>query len=282
MHLDPVSSSLEFDGLSIPVAVCGPQLGGTLRTPIVLVHGTGWSWRANFDELMPMLAITRRVVAADLVLSERDEELSLDRLADQVEAIIDSRCPGQRVCLVGYSLGAEIATVLAARRPELVSSLILIAGWLHTSVHQRARAAVWQRLREVDTHTLAEYILVVGYGPRYLSQLPAQDLDELRRRIAARPYDRRVVRLNTRVDLREVAPTVEAPTLVIAARDDVTVPPAQTHELFAAIPGARLVELPTGHAVIRERPAQVAMLIETFADGAPEYAAGSVVTLERA
>jgi 3-oxoadipate enol-lactonase len=57
-----------------------------------------------------------------------------------------------------------------------------------------------------------------------------------------------------RFDGRPLAAKVRAPTLVVGGADDLLTPPALTHELAAAIPGARAVILrEAGHFVLQEQ-----------------------------
>jgi pimeloyl-ACP methyl ester carboxylesterase len=66
-----------------------------------------------------------------------------------------------------------------------------------------------------------------------------------------------------RLDLRGELARISAPTLVIAAAEDPSTPPAHSELIAAAIPGARLEVLEHGaHLVAVERPDEVSALIE--------------------
>lgn len=57
------------------------------------------------------------------------------------------------------------------------------------------------------------------------------------------------------------------PTLLVAAGNDRTVPPAQAAEVAARIAGARVEKLPgLGHLAHEEAPERVAAVIEAFFD----------------
>ena len=97
--------------------------------PVVLLHGWpthGELWRAQ----VPVLAETRRVIVPDLPgygksLVPTDVEFSLDYFADIVDGLIDelevSGCG-----LVGHDVGGPVAMLVAARRPDLISKLVLL------------------------------------------------------------------------------------------------------------------------------------------------------------
>ena len=105
------------------------DLGGGDATPVVFIHGFGGdlnSWMFT----QPALAEGRRAVALDLPghggadkeVGAGDADMFAAAVADAIAALgLD------RVHLVGHSMGGAIALAVAARRPERVASLSLIA-----------------------------------------------------------------------------------------------------------------------------------------------------------
>jgi pimeloyl-ACP methyl ester carboxylesterase len=68
-----------------------------------------------------------------------------------------------------------------------------------------------------------------------------------------------------RYDGTPLAPRVRAPTLVLGGADDLMTPPKLTHELAAAIPGARAVVVPdSGHMLAQEQPERFFAELESF------------------
>lgn len=110
-----------------PVAWCGQ--GDDEGEAIVLVHGARahrhW-WDAAVEAGLGDDG--RRVVAFDLSGhgdSGRRADYTAELWADEALATIE-RCAGGRAALVGHSMGGLVALVAAARRPDLVTSLILV------------------------------------------------------------------------------------------------------------------------------------------------------------
>jgi pimeloyl-ACP methyl ester carboxylesterase len=65
---------------------------------------------------------------------------SWPKLREQLAAFIEAEAPGQRVHLVGHSLGGYLSLMVAARRPELAASVVLLdspvlSGWRAHSLH---------------------------------------------------------------------------------------------------------------------------------------------------
>ncbi len=94
--------------------------------PIVLIHG--WAMHSGiWREFAQQLAEHYQVICLDLPghgLSETVEPYTLDAI---VEALLDVM-PESAVAVLGWSLGATVATAIAQRYPQRVNALILLAG----------------------------------------------------------------------------------------------------------------------------------------------------------
>ncbi|WP_236792270.1 alpha/beta fold hydrolase [Amycolatopsis sp. GM8] len=248
------------------------------RCPIVLLPGTGGRPATHYAFLLPMLAARHRVVGVDFApIPEDAGELGVDDLVEQVVAVLEHVLPGRRVLLVGYSLGAVVATALAARRPDLVDSLALVAGWLTTDVHQQLRSSVWHALRAEDSKALRDYMTYCAFSQPYLLARTALELELLPTRFELDERLDQHMDLNRRVDIAGLAQHVAAPTLVVGCTHDQMVPVRHSKLLFGAITGARYTEIASGHGVLLERPAEVYRLIESFAADPHHHPAGSIL-----
>ncbi len=94
--------------------------------PIVLVHG--WAMHTGiWREFARKLALNYQVICVDLPGHGRSEAIdpfTLERISAELVNVI----PEQSCCWLGWSLGATIVLDVAARYPERVSSLVLLAG----------------------------------------------------------------------------------------------------------------------------------------------------------
>ena len=116
-----------------------PDVGATVRwtemdggAPArVFVHGLGGSSTTTWSGLAPILEPTgRRSLLVDLFGHGRsdgpgDFGYTLAEHADTVADVVDSAI-GAPVDVVGHSMGGAVSIVLAARRPDLVRSLLLV------------------------------------------------------------------------------------------------------------------------------------------------------------
>lgn len=251
--------------------------GGTPREgepPIVMVHGTGGTAESHFSALYSMLAGRHRVVAMDLATPENAGPLELEHLSAQVQAVIKRVSPGEPVILVGYSLGAVVTAATAAGNPALVDRLVLIAGWIRTDRQLKLRNSIWQQLRETGSAALPGFMALLFFGAPFVASLRQDQLEELLAATQPGPGIDAQMDLNRRIDISNAVGRIRARTLVIGGTYDQMVPIRHSRELFGAIADARLAELPAGHALVFERPAELFNLIDTFATS-PEPA-GSI------
>jgi pimeloyl-ACP methyl ester carboxylesterase len=249
----------------------------------VLAHG--WTERLSFWR--PVIGILRerglRLVAYDLRGHGRsgpaaDDDYSLDRHGDDLEAVLAAVAGDRRAALVaGHSLGA-----------------MSIAAWAERhDVERRVRAAAMINTGLGDLVT--GQLLLGGLAARFSSPLVGRALIGSRaplpsfssplghaaiRRAAFGPdasvgqvafYERMLIecapgaRAATGIaisdmDLWEAVSRISVPTLVIAGSDDRLTPPAHSRRIADTLPQlARLLELErTGHMSPLERPREVA------------------------
>lgn len=244
---------------------------------IVLVHGTGGSAERNFWALYPMLAFGHRVVALDLALPVDDEVLTLDTYVQQVEEVIENSRDDRGVTLVGYSLGAVVALKVAAKRPDLVDSLVSIAGWMKTDRHQLLRNDVWRQLHRDGSAALGKFNVFANYSPMYLSGRTETEYEEILNRGVDTRYPTAVMDLNREIDIVDEVHSIKVPTLVLACTHDQVVQPRHSQEIFGAISDARYAEIPSGHAVVHERPAELFAYIDRFVSNSAEFSPGTVI-----
>jgi pimeloyl-ACP methyl ester carboxylesterase len=154
--------------------------------PLVLVHG-GWSDHGNWQAVAPELAQSFTVVAYDRRghgQSQRGDQGSRRDQEDDLAALIEALgCEPAHV--VGTSFGASIAIGLAARRPELVRSVIAHEPPLMSVVAsnpevqallgavQATIESVVARLARGDIEAAArQFVEEVALGPGAWEQLP--------------------------------------------------------------------------------------------------------------
>jgi pimeloyl-ACP methyl ester carboxylesterase len=239
---------------------------------VVLSHGLLFSGEM-FREQVRHLADRYRVVTYDhrgQGLSEVTptgydmENLTRDA-ADLIVALGIAPCH-----FVGLSMGGFVGMRLAARRPELIRSCIL----LETSADPEAPENVvrYRRLnlalRVLGARLVAAQVMPVLFGRTFLSDPGRAGLRQEwlgRLRALRRSVHRSVTGVVERVGIQEELRNVRVPTLVLVGEEDTATPPPMAERICAAIRGARLVRIPcAGHSSTIENPAGVNAAIDAF------------------
>jgi pimeloyl-ACP methyl ester carboxylesterase len=263
--------------ITINYRVSGPEND---RAPLVLVHGTAGSIDGHFGYLFPMMAFRQRVIALDFS-DPGGDKLELADLVAQVRAVIEAECPDQPVSLLGYSLGAVVAAKAAIELGDKIANLMLVAGWMKTDTHQALRNHVWQKLRDQGSDAITEYMTVLAFSPNFMRAQTFEGMVEAAKMLKLTPFVDKQMELNTRIDIAAEAETIKARTLIVAGTYDVMVPKYHSKALFGAIEDARYTEIPSGHAIVHERAAELFYHIDGFTRDPGAYAAGTIIPAQK-
>jgi 3-oxoadipate enol-lactonase len=231
---------------------------------LVLVHGTGANGSTTWAPMLKALSRERTVVLPDLrgsgATRDGGEPLALETLADDVLSVATDAELDQ-FDLVGFSLGGAVAACAAARAPDRIRSLVIIATPPSgRDSRSQLQFGIWKDLYDLDPQLFARYWLLSGLSPQFAAEIPADELE----RAATFPIESGLDRqctLNTEIDLEPLLDTIHARTLVIGCTHDAIVPQARTRQLGERIPDARYLALDAGHMVILEMPSIVARAV---------------------
>jgi pimeloyl-ACP methyl ester carboxylesterase len=110
------------------------EIHGSGGIPLLLLHGGLFNIDLQFSALIPRLAATRQVVAADFQAHGRtndiDRPLTSAHLAGDVVGLLQ-HLGLERVDVFGFSVGGAVALHLAIKHPELVGKLIVSSASYH-------------------------------------------------------------------------------------------------------------------------------------------------------
>jgi aminoacrylate hydrolase len=220
--------------------------------PILLVPGLGGVgsyWNPN----IPVFSQGHRVIVHDHrgtgQSSQSRIRYSVDQMTDDLVAVMD-HLGIEKAHLVGHSTGGAIGQTLAATRPERLLSLVIYASW--TKADPFFRRVFEARRALLTASGAAAYVRstpVFLYPDWWVNENIA--LLEEREKIVVPTFPPPEIvasRIDAIVAFDRTAdlPRIKTPTLVICAKDDILTPPYFSRELARLIPGAELVELPTG------------------------------------
>jgi class 3 adenylate cyclase len=198
---------------------------------------------------------------------------SLPDFATQVEdavAVLDAAAAAE-VAVIGLNDGTLVAMLLAAAHPERCRSLVLFAA---TAKHEQAAGlpmeAIDEAIEEMTTTQRTGQSGVEILAPsRENDERFSQQLSRLQRHSVRPGAIGHYYRQSMVADVRDVLPTIRAPTLVLNRSGNRIVAPELSREVASLIPNAKMVELPgQDHLVFSEDIDAVVGEIEEFLTGA--------------
>lgn len=258
---DP-SDRLSVNGVTLAVEQRGSG------PAVLFVHGFPLDrgiWQHQVDTLTGF-----RRIAPDLrgmgQSDAPDLGYSMSTYAEDLLAMLDALGETQ-VVVCGQSLGGYIAFEFVRRWRERVRGLILVdtRAEADSTDGRRARDALIGRVRELGAVAAAEAML-----PRFFTpQVSPEIIERIRGTIMRTPVPGIVGALSAMRERPDSTPLLETltgiPTLVLVGGEDVITPPAIAQSMAAAIPGARLMEIPgAGHLPCVEQPVPTTRAILKF------------------
>lgn len=247
------------------------EVDGPEGAPALVLAGSLGSTLAMWGPQLPRLTEHRRVVRFDLRghggSGAPDGPYAMSDLAGDVLSVLDALGLA-RASFCGISIGGMIGLWLAIHAPERVERLAVISSSAHLPPADAWSERAWTVLSAGGTDPIADTVVGRWLTPEYAGAHP-EIRSWLHDMIAAtnpEGYAGCCAAIGG-MDLRAELPSIAAPTLILTAPRDESIPPAHGAALAAAIPGARLVALSDGaHLVSVERADEVTALIEEFLD----------------
>jgi pimeloyl-ACP methyl ester carboxylesterase len=245
---------------------------------IVFAHGLLCSTRM-YGAQLAALEQEYRVVAWDhrgqgRSGSPRERSHHLDDVMADALGVLDA-LGLDKVHYVGLSMGGFVGMRLAARHPERVASLVLLATAAHTEpVAQQRRFRVMNAAsRLFGVRVVAPQVVPVMFGKSFLSD-PARAADAQRcwdMLIEQPPHVHRAVRgVIERESVVHELPRIQAPTLVVHGVEDKAISIRKAEETAKAIPNATFVRWEdAGHMLTLEVPERTTEVIREFVRAHP-------------
>ncbi len=248
------------------------EAGAVDARTVLLVHGLGGNAHRDWLRAVPALAARFHVVTVDLPgfggSPDAPQGYSFAGLGATLAEVLDAMAPGQRVHVVGHSLGAAVGLYFAHARPARVDRLVLVdaAGILLKNVFVQHMAS--RRLPQVGIEPVDRWLRgldgrIDGWRREMFGRL--EEGFDFSRWLAQNP-DIRHALLGGQTHVEAALGLVEhdftaairettAPTTVIWGAND-PVAPLRTGRLLAGrLPDARLRVIDgVGHTPMLESP----------------------------
>ena len=262
------------------------QWGDADAPPLLALHG----WldnAASFSRLAPLLAVRRRIIALDLPghghSAHLPEDIHRYHIVDQVDHVLDvaDALGLGRFDLLGHSLGAGIASLLAAAVPARIGRLAVIEGLGPLADDGAQTLARWRDAHAQCAASRRSPRVFATIGDAVAARVAAGGLDA----DEARPLVERNLRQSAggfiwrsdarlrlttplrieEMQLRHLLAGIMVPTLLLLAEPATPyLPTAQMDARAACVADIRIRRLPGPHHLHIRRPREVATMVRAF------------------
>ncbi|MFN0113068.1 MAG: alpha/beta fold hydrolase [Paracoccaceae bacterium] len=267
---------LSRDGVSIAHASVGNgfpiAFAGSWMTHLTKDWDSLNSVRAYLTGLSRTFRLIRYDQRGNGMSDWKNVVIEFERMVDDLERVVDSY-PHEKVAVYGPSQAASVSIAYAIRRPEKVSHLILQGGY--------ARG----RRRRGDPSAAAESEALVtlfrqGWGasnPAFRQTMTslfmpgasaeeAAYFNEFQKECGPAENIARFREMFDEMDVSQLLPKVEVPTLVLHSEEDSVAPLSEGRFLAASIPGAHFVMLKSKNHLLFENEPDFPKFLQSIRD----------------
>ncbi|MGE3538237.1 MAG: alpha/beta fold hydrolase [Candidatus Tectimicrobiota bacterium] len=244
---------IEANGVSLRY-----ELSGSGQDTLVLVHEAGGCLE-SYEEAVPGFEKDFRVLRYDqrgFGFSEKASELTFEGVVADLAALLDALHITSSIYLAGCAMGADFAVGFASRHPKRVAKLAIASPNIDHN-GPRSASSVERGLQAEREGIRA--VMASSHDRSYQEHLRAPDRARFARyqarwvcnTPASFTAQARMMAMN---DLTPDYAKIEAPTLVIGAKDDTLRPPEKAERVAKALKNSTYVLANTGHFMALQTP----------------------------
>jgi pimeloyl-ACP methyl ester carboxylesterase len=279
------------DGTRLNVEIYGDAANPTL----VCTHG--WSLTSTeWYYVKKLLSDDYRIVVWDLPglgqsRGPKNNDYSLEKMAGDLDAVVEAVSPNAPVFLIGHSIGGMITQTYCRLFPAKVNERVLGLVLTHTTyvnpLHTALGAPLWKALEKpliVPMNYLTIALAPLAWLSNWQSYLNGSlhvtsrissfaggqtwGQVDLSSRMAAKAWPGVVARGNLAMldfDARSTLPAINAPTLIIGGKHDRLTKLSASESIDQQVPHGILSIVDAGHLGLWERHEDVCSAIDQFA-----------------
>lgn len=240
----------------------------------VLIKAANWMTHLDFEWESPVWRHWIHFFSNNFRFVRHDErgcgmtdwnvgDLSFERWVEDLEAVVAACDPKEPFALLGISQGAATCIAYAARHPERVSHLVFYGAYARGTYRRGdpEKDRFYRALIDMTRHGWGKDNPVFRqvFTSRFIPGATDEQIgwfNELCRKTTSPEIAARLLETRATIDVVELLPKLQAPTLVLHSRGDDVIPIAEGHILAAGIPGAQFVELDSkNHILLETEPA---------------------------
>jgi 3-oxoadipate enol-lactonase len=231
-------------------------------TPLLFIHGYPLNRRLWIPQLEG-LSRSARVIAPDLRGHGESQAMpgtyTMDLLADDCAALLDSLKITQPVVVCGLSMGGYVSFAFMRRYPERAAGLILAAtrALPDSPEGKEKRDQAVYLAREKGIKPVVESLLPKMFSPKNYKNRPEliEQVREIMRNTSLEGVTGDLMGMKERPDSSPSLSKIDKPVLILYGEDDQIVTMDDIENMRSGIPGAQVRVLPgAGHLLNLEDP----------------------------
>ena len=285
MRSQPTTKYTRADDVHIAYHATGEGPLDLLLVPDGIIPIEAIAEEPSFDRFVRHLGRFCRVIRFDrrgMGLSDPvtpSNPPTLEQWMGDAEAVLDA-VGSEQASLLGMAEGGFVVTMLAATRPQRISSLVLIHATPGFTAEPFQRGQAAQALERLDRTVDAGWgeleWAIPGFAPSAAADQGYRDwLQRAARHSLSPAMARAVFDVMFRSDIRDILPAIRVPSLVIHRRGNHYLGSEHSRYLAEHIPGARYVEIEgEDHVPYLGEQEPILHLVEEFLTGRRRAAEG--------
>lgn len=195
------------------------------------------------------------------------KDFDMEDLYEYAAGFIETLNTGP-VHFIGLSMGGFVAMRLAARRPDLIKSIILLDTSADTEPNTFKYSLLNNIVRFFSPKPVAGTILGIMFGKTFLADASrSAERDKWKQHLLQLPKNitRSVNAVIKRTGILEELRNIKCPVLVVCGAEDVATVPEKSYRIHNEIPGSMLMIVPqAGHSSSIEQPDIITEAIRDF------------------
>lgn len=240
--------------------------------PLVLIAGYSCDhtfWSAMLGELtkhFQVLIFDNRAVGQT---QDKGTPITLETMADETVQLFKT-LKIHRPIILGQSMGGLIAQIIAKKYPDDIQTLIVLNS--SSKINFRTLMALESFIRllkqAAPIETVIEASMPWFFSNQFLND--PQNIVFFKKSILNNPYPQSLTDLERQMhaiksfDATDFSASIQAPTLVIGAKEDIICLPEESEQLADSISHANLAILNGGHSSPLEIPKEVCRTMVRF------------------
>ena len=246
------------------------EVHGSGNETIVFSHGLLWSGRM-FRKQIEHLKHRFRIITYDHRGQGRSEVTKggydMDDLYEDAVQLIEKLDLG-RVHFAGLSMGGFIGMRLAARKPELIKSLVLMETSAQTEPNKLKYWFLNTIVKLINVKVVTGPVMKVMFGKKFLKDKNrVEEREQLKQELQSLPKTivHAVEGVIYRKGVEDELEKIQCPTLIMVGTQDKGTVPAKSEFMHSKIPGSVLKYIEGGgHTGCLEEPEQFNNNLDEF------------------